>query len=107
MSGGDGDQVREVGGDGGRGGDGTKGNLGPNYRTGDGYTQEQYQVGGVDGDPVAIELAEIPGEGQDAVPGYGKGDPLRGHETAGGSTCRVDPQEDEDGYRTVLAHQLD
>lgn len=101
-----GDEVRHIRHDGRGGSDRRESNGGPDDGARDGDAEDEDEQRGVDRDPGPAELAEVPREGQHAVARDGKGDALGGHEAAGRGAGRVEPQEDQEGYRAVWADEL-
>lgn len=106
MARGNGDQVRDISHDGRGGSNRAEGDGGPDDGARDGEAEDEDEQRGVHGDPVRAEPAEVPREGQHAVPRDGKGHALRRHEAAGRGAGRVEPEEDQEGRRAVRADQL-
>ena len=84
-------QVRDVSHDGSSGAYGSESNSGTDNSASDGDAEDEDEQRGVDGDTGPTEPAEVPREGQHAVPRDGKRHALRGQEAGGGRAGRVEP----------------
>lgn len=102
----DGDEVRDVGADGGGRGDGGEGDGGSNHGRRDGDAEHADQQGRVHRHLPRRQLAEKRAKGQDVVARQRIRDSLRREEAARRGAGRVDPQHDEDPHGAVFADQL-